>query len=224
MGGWTWGFVWRQVGEGRPSGARQGRSHCSPPCVLRRRACACSRMFETSASCRSRLARRFAHMSCEAPCCSSRQPCGAPEGPQDCPAPSSIFVTSHAARFSQQTLPYCRNRITGRGILRAALATGTALVALGVAVLVESSDVAQLTIQYDGTPRRSVDTSEEEWRYLPCPVVPGKVNSCTFDIELLADYEPPIVVTYEAWPSRWRALSIVSQHVHQAQWSIERCW
>jgi len=106
----------------------------------------------------------------------------------------------NASQFAQQTLPHIQNKVHWRGILRAAIATGTALTALGAIVMRMSDSVAQFTIQYDGVPRRPVDSLKHEMFHQPCPVVPGGTNSCTFDLRVPVDLEPPIIVTYEVSP------------------------
>jgi len=115
-------------------------------------------------------------------------------------APASSVRRPSGSRFAQQTLPHKQTMVTGPVILRAAAATGIALIVLGAGVLGASNQVAQFAIQYDGEFRRSLDTSASEMFHRPCPVIPGGVNSCLMDVQIPTDLEPPIIVTYEISP------------------------
>jgi len=106
------------------------------------------------------------------------------------------------SRFAQQGLPSYTFVLTWRGVVLAAVCTGTWLLVVGIAVLLASDMVGKITVQYDGPPKRApLGSAKEELHYLNCSVPGvGQTASCVYSLTVAQDMEPPVYIVYTVDP------------------------
>eukprot|EP00405_Crypthecodinium_cohnii_P042710 CAMPEP_0206559476 /NCGR_PEP_ID=MMETSP0325_2-20121206/20417_1 /ASSEMBLY_ACC=CAM_ASM_000347 /TAXON_ID=2866 /ORGANISM="Crypthecodinium cohnii, Strain Seligo" /LENGTH=944 /DNA_ID=CAMNT_0054060985 /DNA_START=14 /DNA_END=2849 /DNA_ORIENTATION=- len=115
-------------------------------------------------------------------------------------APAPLLRKPPTNAFSQQSLPYMQNVLNTVRILCLSISIGILLLVLGIFVLDKSSEVKQFSVQYDGEWRQPREAKEHEMIYSPCAANTATPNSCTIQVTVPEDMEPPISVVYEVTP------------------------